>query len=32
MTSPTERSLKKLRSTGYSACVVEKWIAQIRQL
>lgn len=29
--SPTQRSLAHLRSLGYSACVVEKWVAQIKQ-
>lgn len=31
MSSPTQRSLKFLRDNGWTACVVEKWIAQIQQ-
>lgn len=30
-TSPTQRSLLALRQSGHRACVVEKWIAQIKQ-
>lgn len=29
--SPTQRSLASLRSAGWTVCIVEKWIAQIRQ-
>jgi len=29
--TPTQRSLQKLRDDGYTACIVEKWIPQIRQ-
>lgn len=29
--SPTQRSLAYLRASGWTVCVVEKWIAQIRQ-
>ena len=29
--SPTQRSLKKLRDAGYLTCIVEKWIAAIKQ-
>lgn len=29
--TPTQRSLKKLRSDGFTVCIVEKWIPQIRQ-
>lgn len=31
MTSPTQRTLKKLRDEGYRAEVVEKWIPQARR-
>lgn len=31
MNSPTQRSLALLRSRGYRAAVVEKWIAQARR-
>lgn len=31
MGSPTQRSLTKLRHEGYSACVVEKWLAPARR-
>lgn len=30
-TSPTQRSLAKLRKEGWTVCSVEKWIAQIKQ-
>jgi hypothetical protein len=30
-TSPTQRSLKHLRADGWTCCIVEKWIAQIKQ-
>ena len=29
--SPTQRSLSAMRRDGWTVCVVEKWIAQIRQ-
>jgi len=29
--SPTQRSLKHLREVGWTVCVVEKWIPQIKQ-
>lgn len=29
--TPTQRSLAHLRALNYSVCVVEKWIAQIKQ-
>lgn len=29
--TPTQRSLAYLRKGGWTVCVVEKWIAQIRQ-
>lgn len=29
--TPTQLSLKRLRDTGWTACVVEKWIPQIKQ-
>lgn len=29
--TPTQRSLTHLRSNGFTACVVEKWIPQIRR-
>jgi|SRR5712664_2965408 len=31
MASPTQRSLKHLREQGWTACVVEKWIPQIKR-
>jgi hypothetical protein len=31
MMTPTARSLKKLRDEGWSVCVVEKWIPQMRR-